>query len=261
MDIRDMPILHSVLEARYRRRFFSSRGMGSWYGDFDSFEAALASAPNGSPIGYDTEGTETLYDNFFRVDAKDFPVLFWLEKVLKHGNRVFDFGGNVGHMCLAYRALLSEGASLDWEVYDVPTTVNEGTKRVRERGIERLSFTTDFSRASGAHVLLAAGALQYERQPLPQLIEALEVKPRHVVVNMLPTLPDRATITLQNIGPAFCAYRIDARTTLSEGLKAIGYEPLGSWENPEGRTRVPFSDRAQRITWVGHCFRLRTDVK
>ena len=256
MDVRDWPILRRVLEARYRRRFFSASGMGSWYGDFDSFDAALASAPSDAPTGYDTQGTETLYDNFFRVDSKDFPVLFWLEKILQRGDRIFDFGGNVGHTCLAYRALLSQGASLTWEVYDVPTTVNEGNRRVREQGIERLSFTTDFTRASGAAVLLAAGALQYERRPLWEMIGELGEKPRYVVVNMTPTLVERSTITLQNIGPAYCAYRIDARADLPHGLRTLGYEQLATWVNPDPRTRVPFSNRARRITWVGHCFRL-----
>jgi putative methyltransferase (TIGR04325 family) len=256
MTIRDLPLLRPVLEAVYRRRFFSSRGMGAWYGDFTSFEEAVAAAPQDAPVGYDSEGTATLYDDFFRVDAKDFPVLFWLEKVLTRGARVFDFGGNVGHTCLAYRQLLSQGSTIEWNVYDVPSVVAEGARRVAEQRLERLSFMTDFSRASGADVLLAAGALQYAPRPLAAMVAELAEKPRHITVNMLPTLPDETTVTLQNIGPAYCAYRIEARSVLTDALRALGYEHMATWQNPEGRTRVPFSRRARTVTWIGHCFHL-----
>jgi putative methyltransferase (TIGR04325 family) len=255
MNIRDVPILKTALEMRYRQRFYSSRGLGSWYGDYSSFAEASAAAPSGAPVGYDNTGTAELYDNFFRVDAKDYPVLFWLEKILRPQTRIFDFGGHVGHTCLAYRELLTNGPTLEWEVYDVPAIVAEGTRRVAANALARLSFTTDFGRASGADVLHAAGALQYEPRSLATMVGALPQPPKYIVINMTPTVANGPMVTLQNIGPAYCPYRIDDRNDIPNGLRALGYEQLATWENPEGRTRVPFSRRGRQITWVGHCFR------
>jgi putative methyltransferase (TIGR04325 family) len=256
MDIRDLPILRPLLKARYQYRFRTPRGMGAWYGEFPSFEAAAAAAPPGASIGYDTNGTETLYDDWFFIDAKDYPALFWLEKLLQPGARIFDFGGHVGHTCLAYRKLLSKGQTLNWEVYDVATVVAEGTRRVATQSLERLSFTTDFSRASGADVLHAAGSLQYEQRPLPQMLASLPQKPRFLIINRTPTVPDAEIVTLQNIGPAYCPYRIDARSALPDGLRALGYEQIASWEVAEGRDRLPYSDRGRNVTWLGWCFQL-----
>jgi putative methyltransferase (TIGR04325 family) len=257
MDIRDLPILRTLLEARYRRRFRSARGMGAWYGEFSSFEAAAAAAPPGAAIGYDNDGTETLYDDWFFINAKDFPALFWLEKLLEPGARIFDFGGHVGHTCLAYRKLLSQGPTLNWEVYDVATVVAEGNRRVAAQNLERLSFTTDFSRASGADVFHAAGSLQYEERPVAEMLATLPEKPRLVIINRTPTVPDSEIVTLQNIGPAYCPYRIDARSTLPDALRDLGYEQLATWEVPEGRDRLPYSSRGRNVTWFGYCFRLR----
>jgi putative methyltransferase (TIGR04325 family) len=255
MNIRRLPIVGSFLEARYRRRFRSANGLGTWYGDFEAFEAAAAGAPQGAPIGYDTPGTETLYDNFFRVDAKGFPVLFWLEKILKPGARIFDFGGHVGHTFLAYRELLSEGATMDWKVYDVPTVVAEGCRRVAKGGLQRLSFTSDFADASGADVLHAAGSLQYAPRTLPDMISDLPTPPAHIIINMMPTVAAKTIVTLQNIGPSYCPYRIEGRSILPRGLAALGYDQVAGWENPEGRTHVPYDRQARRISWVGFYFR------
>ena len=258
MDIRDVPIVRNVLEARYRRRFNSPLGLGAWYGDYDSLTEAQEAAPPRAAIGYGTAGVETQYDNFFRIDAKDFPVLFWLERILEPRMRVFDFGGNVGHTGLAYRALLTQGSTIDWEVCDLPSMVAEGNRRVEAQQIERLTFTTDRDRASGADVFHTAGSLQYAPQSLGEMLAELPAKPRYVVVNMLPTLADRTTVTLQHIGPAYCPYRIEARATLAGAMTSLGYEQLAAWENPETRTFVPFSKRARRITWTGYCFRRQT---
>lgn len=257
MDIRDLPILRPLLEARYRRRFYTAKGMGAWYGEFPTFEAAAAAAPREAAIGYDNDGTPSLYDDWFFIDAKDFPVLFWLEKILEPGARLFDFGGHVGHTARAYRKLLSVGDALNWEVYDVPAVVAEGTRRVTADGTERLSFTTDFSRAAGVDVLHAAGSLQYEKRHLTQMLKDLPTLPRYVIINRTPTVAGAEFVTLQNIGPSFCPYRIDARSTLPDGLSALGYEQLASWENPEGRYQVPYSERGRKVTWLGYCFRLK----
>jgi len=256
MDIREIPVLRPLLEARYRRRFYTAKGLGTWSGEFPTFEAAAAAAPRDAAIGYDTEGTASLYDDWFFIDAKDFPVLFWMEKLLPPGGRVLDFGGHVGHTARAYRKLLSRGPTLNWEVYDVPAVVEEGKRRVEKDGTERLSFTTDFARASGVDVLHAAGSLQYEKRPLPQMLKDLPALPRYIIINRTPTVAEAEFVTLQNIGPSFCPYRIDSRSTLPDGLRALGYELLASWENPEGRYRVPYSERGRHVTWVGHCFQL-----
>jgi putative methyltransferase (TIGR04325 family) len=88
------------------------------------------------------------------------------------------------------------------------------------------------------------------------MLKGLAQLPRFIIVNRTPTVDGAEFVTLQNIGPAFCPYRIDAHAYLPAALRSLGYEQLAAWENPEGRYRVPYSDRGRHVKWVGYCFRL-----
>lgn len=249
--------IRRALERRYLRRFRTERGAGCWAGVFGSFAEAAAAAPRQLPLGYDQPAAATLYDDRpTRASAKDYPVLFWLQRILGPSSSVFDFGGHVGVSYYVYRQYLERDSPLDWTVCDVPAVVEAGEIRARARGESELRFTTRFEDCSGAHVLLASGSLQYVEPSLSTLLSGLPVRPRHVLINKLPTHSDREFVTLQSLGVAYCPYRISARDALPASLASLGYEEVDSWENPEARTRLPFHPEASPITWRGHYFRM-----
>ena len=139
---------------------------------------------------------------------------------------------------------------------DVPAVVESGAALAAEEGAaDRLRFTTAFADASGADVLLAAGSLQYVETPLAELLGGLASPPAHILINKTPTHATREFVTLQNIGLAFCPYRIHRRDALPASLQAIGYELVDSWENADLRCEVPFHPDAGPIVYVGHYFR------
>jgi putative methyltransferase (TIGR04325 family) len=253
-----LPIAGTLLRRRYERDFLTPRGQDCWYGVYPTFTAAAAAAPDRLPVGYDQTTAKNLYDsaNYRRVLARDYPVLYWLQRVLGPGSRLFDFGGHVGVTFHAYRPYLAPDHMPDWTVCDVPAVVEEGAARAAAEGETALHFTTEFADASGADVLLVAGALQYIEPPLDTLVGALAEPPKYVILNKLPTTA-REHITLQNIGVAYCPYRIAARGSLPGLLAAVGYDQVDEWENPgEFRTSLPYSD-AGPVTWVGSVYRRR----
>lgn len=54
------------------------------------------------------------------ISPHDYPVLFWLARLLLPGMRVFDWGGNVGTSYFACRNILPFPGALDWLVRNVP---------------------------------------------------------------------------------------------------------------------------------------------
>src|SRR3546814_9186296 len=66
----------------------------------------------------------------------------------------------------------------------------------------QLSFTDSVEHADGQDILLSTGALQYLDYTLPELLQRLRRKPRHVLVNLTPMHPDRSFFTLQNLSIA-----------------------------------------------------------
>src|SRR3546814_9716109 len=72
----------------------------------------------------------------------------------------------------------------------------------------QLSFTDSVEHADGQDILLSTGALQYLDYTLPELLQRLRRKPRHVLVNLTPMHPDRSFFTLQNLSIAICPYRV-----------------------------------------------------
>ena len=256
--LRAAPITGPLLRWRYKRAFFRMKpGTDGWFGEYESFDAAMAAVPKGASVGYDVAPATELYDDLTeRIVDSDYPVLFWLTRIMDGSSHLVDLGGHVGIKFYAYRPYLAV-LPHRWTVCDVPAVVEAGAKRAGARGEDRLQFTADFADASGADIVLTQGTLQYIETPFAEMIAALAEKPRHVLLNRVPTAPEAEFITLQNIGFTYCPYRIAREGDIARSLLPLGYELVDTWVNGgEARTTLPFS-RASRVRWMGHYLRLR----
>ena len=79
--LKDAPGVKTYLKHRYDDYFEANVHAEQLYrGIFDSYEAALVSAPKG-PRGYDNPKSAEMYRGLMRrVEDYDWPVLFWLEQ-------------------------------------------------------------------------------------------------------------------------------------------------------------------------------------
>ena len=253
-------LVHSLLpsairESAYRRKFLDNREENLFMGSFESFEAAAAAAPAGKPVGYDNAAAaKTLYSH--QVYFYDYPALFWIEHSLEDGLRsVFDLGGHVGIKFYAFRRVLNYPAELRWTVCDVPGVVRTGRELAVERGApSSLSFCTDFREASGIDVLYASGSLQYLPTRIAEILSALPVKPRRIILNTTAVHPDRTLYTLNSIGFAVCPYRIQRHDELMGELAAAGYRRRDAWRNEGKPIQVPFVDGGDKPYYAGCCF-------
>ncbi len=246
----------SVRESAYRRKFIDNRDENLFMGSFDSFEAAEAAAPPGTPIGYDNAPASVCYSH--QVAFYDYPGLFWIGHSLQEGLRsIFDLGGNVGIKYYAFRRVLDYPPELRWTVCDVPTVVMSGRELALLRNAApQLGFTTDYRDASGCDVLYASGSLQYLPNHISDIIAALPVKPRRVVLNITAVHPQRTLYTLNSIGFAVCPYRIQHHDQLMAELAEAGYKRRDAWRNTGKPIEVPFVDDGEKPYYAGCCFDL-----
>lgn len=253
---RRIPLFEAFVRARYEREFATARQANLFRGIFASAAEAAASAPAGLELGYDHPDPASLYrERLSRVYPTDYPVLFWLRNILGEVRTVFDLGGHVGVARYAYDRYLDFPADLSWQVCDVPAVVEAGRKLAVERGARGLLFTTDRADASAADLYHGAGVLQYLEEPLAELLGALAVKPRHVIINLCAFTDGEPFVTLQNIGTAFCPYIIHRRADVFAGMEELGYRLVDEWTNPGKSCVLPLDPGHSLPHYVGACFK------
>src|ERR1700678_1843123 len=91
--IEAIPVLRTLLEALYKKRF-SGNAWGILHGVDESFKEANRAAPQTQPLGFNTAAYALEFeDRLSRASSFDYPVMFWLGRLIEPGRRVFEYGG------------------------------------------------------------------------------------------------------------------------------------------------------------------------
>jgi putative methyltransferase (TIGR04325 family) len=244
-----------IAERWLYERSFAAGAIG-FRGVFATFAEAAASAPTTRPLGYDNPEPATMYADR-PIYAEDYAVLFWLKTLAAPGWRLFDYGGHTGGVYDAFLRVLALPAGFRWTVFDVPAVVEQGRQISAARPRPHLEFTTDFAAADGSDLFLASGSLQYIDRPLHEDLRRLAARPKHLIVNQLPLHDSLDFVTLQNIGTAYCPYRIFNRRTFVSALESIGYELIDAWSNRAKSCFIPTYSEHNVEHYSGAYFRLR----
>lgn len=258
-EIAQLPGINKLAQPLYRRLFARQFfGANSYCGSWATFADAKANAPAILPSSYDSEAAGKLYrSELERIRVSDYPVLFWLSRLLAAGqHRLFDLGGHIGVKYYAFQRYLNYPQALRWVVHDVPAVLAHGRQFASEHDPERrLDFSTCPDDASGYDVLLTTGALQYLDYTLAELIARLPQRPQHVLVNLTPMHPERSYFTLQHIGIAICPYRVSAVPEFVDAMNKLGYTTVDRWATHERNLRVPFRPECDIDSYHGFYFR------
>lgn len=223
-------------------------------------EALAATRARGRRIGYDhPEAAQIYLHEIAFMRTSDYPVVFWLEKKLRSGFRVFDWGGNIGHSFHAYRQYLSYPPDMTWTICDVAAITQMGAELARRSDAPQLAFTTDPHDCEGSDVLLVSGALQFIPLSLESLLGSLRIKPSVIIINRTPVHPTRSYYTLQDIGPAVCPYQVFSESELLANLAAFGYVLRDRWPCEGKALRIPFRPRDTIERYSGFFFELASN--
>lgn len=221
----------TFLALKELRQFFVFPSTGNAVrGRFGSFEEARRSAPPGAQVGYDTQQHANLYDERIgKVLISDYPVLYWLGRLVSEIRVVFDMGGHKGELFYGFREKLPMPDSLRWLVHDLPSSTSAGVALAKREGAAALDFTTALEDGSGCDLLIASGVLQYLEQPLAAVLASWEQAPRYLIVNNTPMYEGSEYVTLQNMGVSYNPYRVFNRAALIGSLAERGYVLRDHW--------------------------------
>lgn len=236
------------MNRRYKRRFDSATGkVRIFHGIYPDFAAALRDIPAGTLEGHDNEASVLrLADARLHVPLFDYPVMFWLQKLLPGCRLLFDLGGGVGISYFGYRKYLQYPPGMTWLVAELPAAVALGAKIAGEEAAESLRFTTALDELPGADILLLAGVLQLIEKPF-EMLRSVASLPPHLLINKTPLYDMPAAVTLHNTGAAMCAYHLFNRTQFVSECQALGYELVDAWATPELSANIPhFPDHRVR---------------
>lgn len=236
-------------------RFLANREHNLFHGVHETWAQAAEAARSYGTEGYDNGASTDLYVHRTRMDAHDYPSLYWIERSLHEGmTSVFDVGGNIGIKYLAFREQLSAWPGLRWQVQDVTAVVERGRVLAAERGDgAALSFTDRFEDGDGADLLFASGVLQYLPATLAELLQGYRQLPRRIVINTAAIHPQTAYFTVNSIGSAFCPYRVQTQAGLMRGLSALGYRVRATWINPDKPLALPLNPELSLAHYTGFC--------
>jgi putative methyltransferase (TIGR04325 family) len=239
-QIAAIPTVRELRQRRYERSFARMDGWRNLHrGLYRSFDEARASAPDLRQVGYELD------DDWYAaqataIAAHDYPVLFWLERLMPELRTIFDLGGHVGVHYHAYAQRLRYPADLTWTVCELPHVVARGEALKQQRPAPQLRFVSDFGAGDGASLLLSAGCLQFMERPLGTMLAGLRQIPTHVILNKVPVYDLPTRVTLQNTGRSFTPCWLFNRDQFLRPLQTLGYEVIDSWSVPDRSLRIPF---------------------
>jgi putative methyltransferase (TIGR04325 family) len=199
-------------------------------GAYPSRAAALKALPAAARAGYRTAGvSEVNFAEMSKIEDWDYPVLFWLQRLLGTGEAVLDAGGHLGTKYVAFSRALPL-AHLRWTVQDLPPTVDAALAAQAEGRVpSAIRFVTDPAAAGEVGLLLASGLLQYLDQPFAEYVARLAAPPPHILLNKVALRDGPTRVTLERIGPARVPYQIRDRAAFEAEITAMGYRIEDSW--------------------------------
>jgi len=248
-----------MVAGAYRRYFNGAQGrhVRLFQGIFPDFETAAAAVPSGWRSGYDNEASaRRVIDEWLGVYPNDYPVMFWLSKVLPECRLLFDWGGNVGLKYFAYRKYLSYPASMTWLVNDVPAVVEFGLANALRESPGNLRFSTSLDEIPSADVLLAAGVLHFIDDPFG-LLRSFERLPKHLILSKVPAYASPSAWTVHNMGTAMCPYHLFNRDELVGAIEDLGYALIDEWKFPDVSCSIPFFPEKSVTAYSGFYFSKR----
>jgi putative methyltransferase (TIGR04325 family) len=208
-------------------------------GVFDSFSEAEQARLRHHPSSRGHLNTNLISSNFeisARLRTSDYPVLFWLRQILSDEPlRVFDFGGGQGQTFVAMAPLLGVANIKQWVVNDLPeVTMGAESLAFPEGAPPSISYSSELADAKTSNVFLAAGSLHYWIEPMETLIQKLEHRPEHLIINRSPMRSSgRTYYTVQEGGHWAVPCIVREFEALKAELAELGYQLSDCWTAPE----------------------------
>ena len=227
---------------------------GLFAGVYATRAAALAAIPVNRASGWDNADAAAIFDGMLPNQPSAHAVFFWVSQLLRQGATLVDLGVVIGitYFLYTHRTALPEAAR--WTVVEVPAVAQRGAEIAAERKADSLSFATNLFSAGPCDILLSAGAIQYMESSIPGLIEHLDYRPSHILLNKVPLTEGRQFWSLQNFGAAVSPYQVWNEAAFLEYFARHGYRLRDRWRVTELCCDIPFHPSHHVSEMAGFCF-------
>lgn len=226
-QLRGLLQLPSALRAR---ALAGTRRGPRFAGVYATRAAALSAIPAHRQSGYDDAAiADVSFDWMCQRQAWDYPVLYWLSRLLPQGGRVLDLGGHLGTKYIAFQGAIDLTA-FTWTVSDLPGIISVARDRQACGDLPAaIRFTDAPASVPACDLLLASGLLQYLGGSLSDCIAGLQAPPPHVLINKLPLCDGPGFVTRERIGSAQVAYQVRRRADWTAEVAVAGYTIVDDW--------------------------------
>lgn len=235
-------------------------GVSQFRGVYENFVQAEASVRTKRKVGYNHIELAREYQKQFniRLSSYDFPMLFYLDRILEERDTILDFGGNVGTHFLRYRKYLNLD-KVQWIVCDMPKITQIGEEICG--GIKNLTFVNSIAAVKNATVdiFIASDSVQYIDVQSPDLLLKLlierEIWPKHILIDHLPLYEGPRYVTLQNGGLVCYPQYVFNRKEFIKAIADCGYEIIDIWDDTANSCIVPFHPEKSIQNYKGLYFK------
>ncbi|MFT6070476.1 MAG: putative methyltransferase (TIGR04325 family) [Bacteriovoracaceae bacterium] len=225
---------------KYDKKFLKNKDLNLFRGVFPSFKEAEEAIPSSDKSGYDNEESAKMYKHLcHKVFPSDYPKMFWLNKILKEGSKLYDLGGHIGIKYYSYQSFFEYPNEFKWTVYDVEAVRNEGRSYASSVGAGKIDFSDTIDNFDGYDVLFVSGSLQYIDFDLAKSIESKSNPPKYILLS-IPLTNEKTFYTVNNIGTAFCVYVLRNDKEFIASFEALGYTVKDRWNIPGKICEIPF---------------------
>ena len=233
----------------------------TYRGVFQSYSQAMGRS-NSATDQYDLVNREKALheererESFDRpIPDFDYPLMFWLNRLLKPAGSIVDLGGSVGHFFYRSQHYFDHPPGIDWKIAELPEAVELGRRFAVERKATGLSFFDSGQTPPwrAADILMTAGTLQYMKESIEEVLSRFEIKPDHILINSLPMHPTHDFWTLQDLDTCEVPYHVFSEPDWLAGMERQGYRIVDRWSQSRA-IQIPFHpDRGVERYW-GFCF-------
>ncbi|WP_341367367.1 methyltransferase, TIGR04325 family [Yoonia sp. BS5-3] len=237
------------------RIFINHRRGARFTGVWQSRDAASAACPT---KGYDDQGIADIsFDLMCKRAVWDYPLLFWLNRLLPDHPAVLDAGGHMGTKYIAFSDLL-DLTGTRWTVFDLPGIIEAAQARQSAGDIPaQITFASQQEGLEACDLLICSGLLQYLDKPFADFVGGLKEAPKYILLNKVATREGRAMFTSERIGQNRVPYHIRDRQLWEAEMGAMGYDVIDRWTIPELGHVIPTHPWYGRSESRGYVLKLR----
>lgn len=128
--------------------------------------------------------------------------LMWVAAQARGNLNVLDFGGSLGSTYFQNRAFLRRLSDVRWNIIEQPKYVEMGKKWFEDDRLKFYPCVEDCLAKTQPNVIILSSVLQYLEHPYDKLLELLELRCNHIIIDRTPFWDGPADrLCVQNVPP------------------------------------------------------------